>query len=363
MHGRRITRGRRRPAAALVLVALLLACAPPAPAAAPGGGPPAPEPLGLRVGLASSPAPALPNSVLWLAQDLGYYQREGLAVELVELSGSPTVMAALLSGSVDVGNVSTEDVLRVVSEQGADVRALHSPDPRQYFLIAGRADLAGPAALAGAAFGIARLGSLDDTMSRLVLRAHGVDPAGLRYVSLGDPSARAQALVAGRIDAATMSVGTWIGIRHQPGLAVLVSADDYYRAAPLVAKVDAATPAALARKAEAVRRFTAAILKASRAFAADRDGWVEAMLARRPDLERGALEELWPDFRSTWAVNGQLDLAEYARSADFLYASEGFRDVTTHVGVDRWTDTAVLDRVLAEIGVDPSSDPPGRGAP
>src|SRR5256712_10352248 len=47
------------------------------------------EPLKLRLGLGSAPAPALPNSVLWLAKDLGFYKREGLDVELTEFQGTP----------------------------------------------------------------------------------------------------------------------------------------------------------------------------------------------------------------------------------------------------------------------------------
>src|ERR1700741_3068040 len=65
------------------------------------------EPLKLRLGLGSAPAPALPNSVLWLAKDLGFYKREGLDVEIMEFQGTPLVIAAMIAGDVDVGNVST----------------------------------------------------------------------------------------------------------------------------------------------------------------------------------------------------------------------------------------------------------------
>ena len=48
------------------------------------------EMLKLRLGLGSAPAPALPNSVLWLAKDLGFYAREGLDVDLKEFQGTPS---------------------------------------------------------------------------------------------------------------------------------------------------------------------------------------------------------------------------------------------------------------------------------
>jgi NitT/TauT family transport system substrate-binding protein len=54
--------------------------------------------------------PPVPNSVLWLAKDEGFYQREGLEVSLVPLSGSPRVLSAMLTGDIDVGNVATDVV-------------------------------------------------------------------------------------------------------------------------------------------------------------------------------------------------------------------------------------------------------------
>src|SRR5207249_5554477 len=57
------------------LVFLLAACG--GAASAPSA-PASKLPLKLTVGLASKPAPALPNSVLWLTTALGSYEREGL---------------------------------------------------------------------------------------------------------------------------------------------------------------------------------------------------------------------------------------------------------------------------------------------
>jgi len=52
---------------------------------------------------------------------------------------------------------------------------------------------------------------------------------------------RAQALVAGRVDATSLSVGTWITIQKDPGVRLLVDQNTYYKNATVVEKVDAAT--------------------------------------------------------------------------------------------------------------------------
>ena len=244
------------------------------------------EPLKLRVGLGSAPVPPLPNSVIWLAKDLGFYQREGLEVELIEFQGTPLAIAAMISGDIDVGNVATSEVIRMTATKAQTLRAIHSPDARLYFLIAAREDIKSVQALQGKTFAVARLGSVDHTQSMLTLKALGVNPASLTVLAMGVPSTRAQALVAGRVDATTMSVGTWVTIQREPGVKVLVDHNTYFENASVVEKVNAASAKVIEEKPEQLRQFTAAIVKASRYFADNQEAWVAAIIKRRAKLER-----------------------------------------------------------------------------
>ena len=188
----------------------------------------------------------------------------------------------MLTDDVDVGNIATEDVVRLTASGTLDLRAIHSPDPRLYFLIAARDTLGAIGDLKGRPFGIARVGSLDQTMTALVLRASGVDPTDVQFLSIGAPSGRAQALVAGQIDATAFSVATFKAIEREPGVKILVDVDRYYAAAPVVNKVDAVPARVLREKPEHLRRFTAALLATSRYFAENKQPWIEAMQPPAP---------------------------------------------------------------------------------
>jgi NitT/TauT family transport system substrate-binding protein len=170
---------------------------------------------------------------------------------------------------------------------------------------------------------------------------------------------RAQALVAGQVDATTMSLATWITVQSDPSIKVLVNADEYFDAVPLVNKGNAVTAKVLAEKPEALRRFTAAIIKASRFFAENKQGWVDGMTKLRPDLSRTDLEFLWDQFSASWAVNGQLNMADYQKSTDFLYESGTFNDAPRIKATD-WADPQFVDAVLKDVGVYPKVDDPGR---
>src|SRR2546427_3174343 len=301
------------------------------------------EPLKLRLGLGSAPAPALPNSVLWLAKDLGFYKREGLDVELTEFQGTPLVIAAMIAGDIDVGNISTSDVIRMVATKSQPMRAIHSPDARLYFLVAARDEIKSVSALQGKTFAISRINSVDHSLSMLALKALGVNPATITFVAIGVPSTRAQALVAGRVDATTLSLGTWVTIQKEPGVRVLVDPEAYFDRATVVEKVNAVTSKVMEEKPEHLRRFTAAILKASRAFAENQESWVDAMIKRRPDVDRKEAANLWAGFKTAWAVNGLMNLEAYRKSADFFYQA-GMLDKVPKIEVAEWTETRFADQ-------------------
>jgi NitT/TauT family transport system substrate-binding protein len=342
-------------AIALAIGCLVGACAPARPAA------PAAQPvvMKLRIGTATTPPPALPESVLWLARELGFYQQEGLDVDITEVQGTPSVIAAMRSGDVDLGNINSEDIIRLTATRDLEMRAINSPNGRNFFMIVGQSSIASVQELTGKSFAIARVGSQDHALSTKVLAAKGVPPGGVNFVGIGQPNMRAQALVAGQVDSTTMSLATWVTVQNEKSIKVLVNADDYFNAVPLVNKGNAVTTRVLSEKPEALRRFTAAMIKASRYFAGNKQAWVDAMAKLRPEVARTDLEYLWDQFGASWAVNGQLNVPDYQKSTDFLYDSGTFNEAP-RIGAADWTDTEFVDAVLKDLGVYPKVDDPGR---
>jgi len=343
-------------------LSLVAACVPAAPQAQPQAAAPTAAPktmLKLKIGTATTPPPALPESTLWLARDLGYYEREGLDVEIVETQATPSVITAMRSGDVDIGNINSEDVIRLTAGKDLEMRTINSSNGRNFFMIVGKNTYGSVAELAGKSFAVSRLGGQDDALSRKVMNSKGLTPDKVNFVSIGAPNVRAQALVAGQVDATTMSLATWVTVQNEKSLKVLVNADDYFNAVPLVNKGNAVTTKVLAEKPEQLRRFTAAIVKASRYFAENKAGWVDAMTKLRPDISRTDLEYLWSEFPAAWAVNAQMNMNAYQTSTDFLYETGDFKEVPKITAKD-WADTQFVDSVLKELGVYPKVDDPGR---
>jgi NitT/TauT family transport system substrate-binding protein len=182
----------------------------------------------------------------------------------------------------------------------------------------------------------------------------------MTFIAIGTPSTRAQALLAGRVDATTLSLATWVTIQKDPSIRVLVDHNTYFETATVVEKVNAATSKAIEEKPDHLRRFTAAILKASRYFADHQDAWLDAITKRRPDIDRKDAASLWAGFKTAWAVNGLINLEAYRKTAEFFYQAATLEKVP-RIEVTEWAETRFVDDVVKEIGVYGKSDAPGRG--
>jgi NitT/TauT family transport system substrate-binding protein len=303
--------------------------------------------------------PLVPNSVMDLAEREGYFDRAGVDVEFVRVQQTPLAMAALRAGEGEMANVALEALLLATAEGATDLRGVMSPNKSLPFLIAARSEIAAPADLAGKRFGIGRVGSVDHLLSTKVLEAAGVDVSSLELVGLGQPQARAQALLAGQIDATTMGIGSFTAIDDDPNVSVLVGVDAYYRAAPILSKLNVVRTDTLAERRAEVEAAIEAITLASRDFAAHPDAWVAAMREARPDVPEPDLVMLAEAFAGSWSVDGGLTRPELEAAQAWLHAGEDFAGIEP-APLEAWADLAPLEAVLARIGPVEESDVPTR---
>lgn len=303
--------------------------------------------------------PLVPNSVMDLAVDLGYFAAEGVDVELIRVQQTPSAIAAMLSGEGDMANIAVDSLLQLVARGADDLRAVASPNRSLPFLIAARDDIDSVAALSGRSFGVGRIGSLDHSLSMHVLGAQGLNTDSLQLLAIGQPPVRAQALLADRVDATTMSIGVWLSLPDRDGARVLVDQDAYYAAAPVINKLNVVPVSVLETRRPEVEAVLRALVRISRDFADNPDAWAAAMQPHAPTSDPLTLSGLAHTFDAAWSVNGGLSRAELEFTRDWLYQTPDFEGLAP-VALERWVDFSIMDAVLDQIGVDPRGDTPTR---
>jgi NitT/TauT family transport system substrate-binding protein len=318
-------------------------------------------PLKLKVADGVTPVAALPQSILSLAAQHGFFSKNGLDVEVQDVNGTPSIITAMRTGDVDVGIINSSDVIKLDADKSLEMRVIGSPNGRNFWMIVSRDTVGSLNDLSGKAYAISRVGSEDHALALTVMQARGVDPSEINFLALGVPTIRVQALVANQIAATTTTVSTWVTIQNEPGVKVLVDPDDFWKTAPLMSNVSAVTldVSRNGLKSEALRRYTRAMIETARYYAQHKDDWVRDMGALRNDIPPATLSALWDLFPSAWAVNGQLNLDTFQKTADYLYATPDFKD-TPRIEVRDWVDTQYVDSALSAMDVFPNVDDPGR---
>jgi NitT/TauT family transport system substrate-binding protein len=303
--------------------------------------------------------PLVPNSVVWLAGSMGYFDRAGVNVELTSVGQTPSAVAALRSGGGDMANISTDVVLQLLARDQMKLHGVLSPDKALPFVIAAKKGISNAKALEGKTFGVARVGSVDYELSRIVLAKLGVDVDKVQYLAVGQPAIRAQSLLAGQVDATSISIGVVASIADKSAISILVNQADFFHAAPFITKINVITDDVAKARPKDVAAVVRGVMLASRDFAKNPALWVKAMTKLRPDVKPADLTALAAAYRTSWSVNGGIDLNAMKFTTASLYRGPDFKDLKRVEPAD-WIDTSYIDGVLKSTGVDHSMDTPAR---
>src|SRR6266568_3982480 len=132
------------------------------------GGAVSAQPVRIAVGAAS--VASLPT---WVAQDGGYFAREGVPAELIYIRGGPQTMSALISGEVPFAQIYG-GALVAAGLTGADVVIVAGLINQPFFSIVTIKGIDKPEDLRGKKIGISTFGSATDFALRLALKKWGI---------------------------------------------------------------------------------------------------------------------------------------------------------------------------------------------
>lgn len=144
----------------------------------------------------------------------GYFQQEGLQVELVYMRGGQAAMQALVGGAVDYAATSLDVALQAY-ERGAPIRRFASTGKLPLFALAVAPGSVGKIAalkdLEGRTVGISALGNADHALALFLLKKAGADAQRVQFATMG--TNLFEALRQGQVDA---------GLVQEPALTLIL---------------------------------------------------------------------------------------------------------------------------------------------
>ena len=163
---------------------------------------------------------------LWVAQKLGFFEREGLDVPIITMRGSPLTIQALSADSIYIAN-ATVDTLISAHERGADITMIGGLINGLGLSMIGAKPYKTYADLRGTTIGTQTLTSGTGFALRLVLKVHGMEyPRDYKLLNIGGASDRYQALTSGQISSAPVGVPLDLVARQQGFNIIGYFADD-----------------------------------------------------------------------------------------------------------------------------------------
>ncbi len=141
---------------------------------------------------------------LTISEQLGYFQAEGLDIEISDFAGGARALQALIGGSADVVSGAYEHTINMQSKnQYIQAFVLQGRAPQIAMGVSTKAmpNYRSLADLKGKKIGVSAPGSSTNMVANLVLSRAGIKPSDVSYVGVGTAAGALTALRSGQIDA------------------------------------------------------------------------------------------------------------------------------------------------------------------
>ena len=158
------------------------------------------KPLTIRIAYVS---PVTTMAPIWIATEIGAYQREGLDAKIVYIDAKIAV-AALVAGEVDAVVISAPSVIPAVLS-GANVAFIAGLHNKMIFSFHAQPDIRSPAELRGKIVGTNRPGTPADYGSRVALAKMGLKPTDVQLMPLGSSGVMWSALQSRQVAGVTLA--------------------------------------------------------------------------------------------------------------------------------------------------------------
>jgi NitT/TauT family transport system substrate-binding protein len=243
------------------------------------------------------------QSATWVAKDLKIFDKHGLDVEVIMITGAARSVAALLGNSTHFSTGSATGPL-AAAVRGSDVKIIAASYNKFPYAFVVRPDIRSPNDLRGKRVNILNYGGSNDLALQLALKEWGMKLSDVQVVIGGDAPTRMGVLMTGRMDATILSP-PHLTLAVKAGYRVLADMGDMsanFTQSSLYVK-----GSALKEHRDRVKRFLRAYAEAIHVIKTDREQtmkiFAKRMRVEDPETVKSTYDYFAPRFSSPPRVN------------------------------------------------------------
>lgn len=144
-------------------------------------------------------------AVLWVTKESRLFEKHGLDIELIFISGSSKVVQAILAKEIPIAEIAIPSVIQA-NLAGADLVMLAGPNHRPGQKVMVKPEIKRPEDLKGKKIGVTRFGTSDDFLLRFVLGQWGIQPdREVALIQMGGSQETLAGMIAQSVDGGLLS--------------------------------------------------------------------------------------------------------------------------------------------------------------
>jgi ABC-type nitrate/sulfonate/bicarbonate transport system substrate-binding protein len=237
---------------------------------------------------------------IWIAKDLGFFDKNGLDVDPVLIQSGPRSVSALLSGEMPIINTGANSAIAANLGGTKEPVVIATFYNTLVFSVVGKPDITNINGLKGKVLGVTQSGSLSDFTARLVLAQAGLVPQrDVNLLPTGDYNGMVVSLSKGLIDAGVISPPSTLKAKKLGFREIL----DVGATGIEYAGTSIATTRTLVREsAEIPRRVVRALVEAIHLFKTDKAASIRVLARWTKTEDREVLDELYQTYSGKYLL-------------------------------------------------------------
>jgi NitT/TauT family transport system substrate-binding protein len=295
------------------------------------------------------PAPPTTLTLPYLvAKKKGYF--EGLSLEEVYVSGDANAVRVLASGNAEYMICGVATTLLTI-EKGAKFKIVSSDQPLldfNFIIGAGKGDRIED--MKGKVFASTGPGNVTDVLGRVMLKAHNVDPASVRFVTVtGGHSGMFQTVVSGRADAALVNTVTALQGERAGKVKIVASAAKEEPEFGYVNNVVRDDTLANPELLPAIQTLVTGGIRASRFIMQNPDEAAAILKEALPDIDLAYLKDVVRALNEqrVWGVDGGIAQEPSRRTVKAYHDAEL---ISSEPPLKQLYDQRFVEAAIAKIG-------------
>ena len=236
---------------------------------------------------------------------LGNYDKEGLAIERIDLGGGAKLHQAVNAGAVDLAIGGGTDLQFLVKGAPEKVVAAMGQSPANLAIVV-KADspYRSIADLKGKKIGVSTVGSLTSFMAMEASRRQGWGPNGMEILPLGGMTSNLAALNTGTLDAISGSLEVGYVLEDEGKLRFLLKGGEFVP--EFLASVIYAPDTTIATRPEAIRHFLKAWF-ATVTYLHDHKAEAVPLMAKIMKMPPAIIGRIYDDEMPSFSLDGRFD--------------------------------------------------------